>query len=68
MLEEKLQWTNLNLSDLSTTKMIHVETSSTTLLICIASQLTHEFQRQSKQRQERGREKILERSSLFAFL
>ena len=57
MLEEKLQWISLNLSDLSTTKIIHVETSSRTLLICITSQLTHKFRRQSKQRQERGKEK-----------
>ena len=65
----KMQWTSLNLSDLSTTKMIHVEISSRTLLICITSQLTHKFRRQSKQRQERGREKtIFERRSLFAFL
>ena len=43
MLDEKLQWTSLNLSDLSTTKMIHLETSSRILLICITSQPTHHF-------------------------
>ena len=43
MLEEKLQWTSLNLSDLSTTKMIHLETSFRILLICITSQPTHHF-------------------------
>ena len=68
ILEEKLQWTSLNLSDLSSAKMIHLETSSRILLICITSQLTRKFRRQSKQRQERRKEKILERSSLFAFL
>ena len=43
MLEEKLQWTSLHLSDLSTTKMIHLETSSRILLIYITSQRTHHF-------------------------
>ena len=43
ILEEKLQWTSLNQSDLSTTKMIHLETSSRILLICITSQPTHHF-------------------------
>ena len=43
ILEEKLQWTSLNLSDLSTTKMIHFETSSRILLICTTSQPTHHF-------------------------
>ena len=43
MLQEKLQWTSLSLSDLSNTKMIHLETSSRILLICITSQQTHHF-------------------------
>ena len=60
MLEEKLQWTSLNLSDLSTTKMIHVETSSRTLLICITSQLIEDKVNKDK--------KILQRSSLFVYL
>ena len=38
ILDEKLQWTSL-----STTKMIHLETSSRILLIRITSQPTHHF-------------------------
>ena len=38
-----MQWTSLNLSDLRTTNMIHLETSSRMLLICTTSQPTHHF-------------------------
>ena len=43
MLKEKFQWSSLSRSDLSNTKMIHLETSSRILLICITSQQTHHF-------------------------